>query len=77
MGGETASCGTDGFPATEGWDPSTGFGTPVSFSLLFLMFGFKRALLTILRLDLPGVGQACAREVSVWGRDVLSVVSDI
>lgn len=31
VGGETASCGTDGFPVTKGWDPSTGFGTPVSF----------------------------------------------
>jgi len=29
VGGETASCGTDGFPVTEGWDPSTGFGTPI------------------------------------------------
>jgi len=28
-GGNTSSCGTDGFPVTEGWDPVTGFGSPV------------------------------------------------
>ena len=31
VGGNSSSCGTDGFPVTAGWDPSTGFGTPVSF----------------------------------------------
>lgn len=30
-GGNTSSCGTAGFPVTKGWDPVTGFGTPVSF----------------------------------------------
>jgi tripeptidyl-peptidase-1 len=33
--GNSSSCGTDGFPVTEGWDPVTGFGTPVSL-LIFL-----------------------------------------
>jgi tripeptidyl-peptidase I len=28
-GGNTSSCGTAGFPVTKGWDPVTGFGTPV------------------------------------------------
>ena len=28
--GNTSSCGTSGFPVTKGWDPITGFGTPVS-----------------------------------------------
>ncbi|KAL5323311.1 hypothetical protein ACEPPN_007845 [Leptodophora sp. 'Broadleaf-Isolate-01'] len=27
-GGNTSSCGTDGFPVTKGWDPITSFGTP-------------------------------------------------
>ncbi|RDW92293.1 hypothetical protein BP5796_01687 [Coleophoma crateriformis] len=27
--GDASSCGTAGFPVTEGWDPSTGFGTPI------------------------------------------------
>jgi len=26
--GSAIGCGTDGFPAVEGWDPVTGFGTP-------------------------------------------------
>jgi tripeptidyl-peptidase-1 len=30
VGGRADSCGTAGFPITKGWDPSTGFGTPVS-----------------------------------------------
>lgn len=29
--GSAIGCGTDGFPATEGWDAVTGWGTPVSF----------------------------------------------
>ena len=28
--GSAVGCGGDGFPAKEGWDPVTGFGTPVS-----------------------------------------------
>jgi tripeptidyl-peptidase-1 len=28
-GGNTSSCGTAGFPVTKGWDPVTGFGSPV------------------------------------------------
>ncbi|KIY73845.1 tripeptidyl peptidase A [Cylindrobasidium torrendii FP15055 ss-10] len=31
--GNNPACGTDGFNATEGWDPVTGFGTP-NFALL-------------------------------------------
>ncbi|CZR64212.1 related to tripeptidyl-peptidase I [Phialocephala subalpina] len=27
--GNTSSCGTNGFPVTQGWDPLTGFGTPI------------------------------------------------
>ena len=35
--GSAVGCGGDGFPAKEGWDPVTGFGTPVScFFLAFL-----------------------------------------
>ena len=26
--GSNPGCSTDGFPATEGWDPVTGFGSP-------------------------------------------------
>jgi tripeptidyl-peptidase-1 len=29
LSGSTASCGVAGFPVTAGWDPITGFGTPV------------------------------------------------
>ena len=28
--GNSTSCGTAGFPVGKGWDPVTGFGTPVS-----------------------------------------------
>ena len=31
VSGSGVGCETDGFPATKGWDPVTGFGTPVSF----------------------------------------------
>ncbi|RFU25106.1 hypothetical protein B7463_g11230, partial [Scytalidium lignicola] len=31
VNGSAAGCQVDGFPATEGWDPVTGFGTPVGF----------------------------------------------
>jgi tripeptidyl-peptidase-1 len=31
--GSAAGCGVDGFNATTGWDPVTGFGTPI-FPLL-------------------------------------------
>ncbi|KAG9230195.1 tripeptidyl-peptidase 1 precursor [Amylocarpus encephaloides] len=34
--GSAAGCQVDGFPATEGWDPVTGFGTPVFPSLVKL-----------------------------------------
>jgi tripeptidyl-peptidase I len=27
--GNTSSCGVSGFPVTKGWDPVTGFGTPI------------------------------------------------
>ncbi|KAH9883861.1 tripeptidyl-peptidase 1 precursor [Xylariomycetidae sp. FL2044] len=27
--GSAVGCGVEGFPATEGWDPVTGFGTPI------------------------------------------------
>ncbi|KAL2854044.1 peptidase S8/S53 domain-containing protein [Aspergillus pseudodeflectus] len=32
--GSNAGCGTEGFPATKGWDPITGLGTPVYPKLL-------------------------------------------
>lgn len=32
--GNSYGCSTDGFPATEGWDPATGFGTPKFKTLL-------------------------------------------
>lgn len=32
--GNSAGCNTSGFPATEGWDPVTGFGTPYLPALL-------------------------------------------
>ncbi|RDW79067.1 S53 family peptidase [Aspergillus mulundensis] len=32
--GKAPGCGTDGFPATEGWDPVTGLGTPIYPKLL-------------------------------------------
>jgi tripeptidyl-peptidase-1 len=32
-GGNTSSCGTAGFPVTKGWDPVTGFGSPVCLQL--------------------------------------------
>ncbi|KAN0101851.1 putative Tripeptidyl-peptidase SED2 [Hyaloscypha variabilis] len=35
-GGNTSSCGTTGFPVTKGWDPVTGFGTPIFPKLLEL-----------------------------------------
>lgn len=30
VSGSAKGCNTDGFPALKGWDPVTGFGTPVS-----------------------------------------------
>lgn len=33
LSGSSHGCGVDGFPVTKGWDPITGFGTPVSFTL--------------------------------------------
>ncbi|KAI0308663.1 peptidase S8/S53 domain-containing protein, partial [Amylostereum chailletii] len=29
VGGRNPGCGTEGFPAVEGWDPVTGMGTPL------------------------------------------------
>ncbi|OSD01496.1 subtilisin-like protein [Trametes coccinea BRFM310] len=37
--GSNPGCGTDGFPAVEGWDPVTGFGTPDFNKLLALVTG--------------------------------------
>ncbi|KAI0366840.1 subtilisin-like protein [Pilatotrama ljubarskyi] len=37
--GSNPGCGTDGFPALEGWDPVTGFGTPDFNKLLTLVTG--------------------------------------
>lgn len=34
--GSSHGCNVDGFPATEGWDPVTGFGTPILPKLLKL-----------------------------------------
>jgi tripeptidyl-peptidase-1 len=39
LSGNTSSCGTDGFPVTKGWDPVTGFGTPVFPELVKLAKG--------------------------------------
>jgi tripeptidyl-peptidase-1 len=35
--GSSRGCNTTGFPATQGWDAVTGFGTPVSSSLQLVM----------------------------------------
>lgn len=32
--GSAAGCGVDGFAAKEGWDPVTGFGTPIFTELV-------------------------------------------
>ncbi|KAI0763109.1 subtilisin-like protein [Trametes elegans] len=37
--GSNPGCGTEGFPAVEGWDPVTGFGTPDFNKLLTLVTG--------------------------------------
>ncbi|KAI0642667.1 family S53 protease [Trametes meyenii] len=37
--GSNPGCGTQGFPALEGWDPVTGFGTPDFNKLLTLVTG--------------------------------------
>ncbi|KAF4311026.1 putative tripeptidyl-peptidase 1 precursor protein [Botryosphaeria dothidea] len=39
-GGSAVGCSSEGFPATEGWDPVTGFGTPI-FPLLVKEAGGK------------------------------------
>lgn len=53
--GNTSSCGTAGFPVTKGWDPTTGFGSPVSI--------FIPTLLTFMTNDgftgLPGARRDC------------------
>lgn len=55
-------CGVDGFPATKGWDPVTGFGTPVSFG-----YGLRPTLTGLIYansvLGLPEVGEFG------WGED--------
>jgi tripeptidyl-peptidase I len=38
LSGSAVGCDVDGFPATKGWDPVTGFGTPVSFQSLLQNF---------------------------------------
>jgi tripeptidyl-peptidase-1 len=38
--GLSHGCNVDGFPATEGWDPVTGFGTP-NFPELLKAAGVK------------------------------------
>ena len=35
--GSNPGCGTKGFPASIGWDPATGFGTPDFAKLLALV----------------------------------------
>jgi len=52
-GGNTSSCGTTGFPVTKGWDPVTGFGTPVHT----LLSAQKRLLINL--IDFPEVARAC------------------
>jgi len=36
--GSNVGCDTPGFPARKGWDAATGFGTPVSFVTICLLF---------------------------------------
>lgn len=36
LSGNSQGCGVTGFPVTKGWDPITGFGTPVFPELLKL-----------------------------------------
>jgi tripeptidyl-peptidase-1 len=38
--GSSRGCGTDGFPAKEGWDAVTGWGTPVSVHSSLLLVSF-------------------------------------
>ncbi|KAI1342955.1 tripeptidyl-peptidase 1 precursor [Xylariaceae sp. FL0016] len=38
-GGSAVGCGVDGFPATDGWDPVTGWGTPIFPELVRLAGG--------------------------------------
>lgn len=40
--GSNLGCNTSGFPAREGWDPATGFGTPVRRTVSFI----RRVILT-------------------------------
>ncbi len=41
--GSSAGCGTDGFPAKEGWDAVTGFGTPFLPKIKELVLSSKTA----------------------------------
>ena len=45
--GSAIGCGVDGFPAQQGWDAVTGFGTPVSLSLA-LHFQCRACLFLVL-----------------------------
>jgi tripeptidyl-peptidase I len=39
--GSSFGCNTSGFPAQEGWDAATGFGTPVSPCFFFFFFCWR------------------------------------
>lgn len=57
--GNTSSCGTAGFPVTKGWDPITGFGTPVSF--LFRFESKVTSLMTTIQVfpELVRIAEEC------------------
>lgn len=59
VGGNTSSCGTDGFPVVAGWDPSTGFGTPVSSGFALSLFVLRMCIADF-RTGLPEIGGVCA-----------------
>lgn len=40
VSGSAVGCGVDGFPATQGWDPVTGLGTPIFPKLVALASGW-------------------------------------
>ncbi|KAF9807690.1 hypothetical protein IEO21_08104 [Rhodonia placenta] len=47
VGGSNPGCGTEGFNATVGWDPVTGFGTPNFGNLKDLVLGDVSAILEL------------------------------
>ena len=53
--GSNLGCNTSGFPATEGWDPATGFGTPVRspFSITFLRSPFSCPSISLVQKAWP------------------------